>query len=129
MKHALALLLVLVLFSCTKEEERLNVRASVTCRMCAFQVNHDGEVKSDTIIGTLAYTGSGANMITDTIAATATHNFNAIKGSNIIVTACRLRADTSDGPITISVIGDIPTYTATADTGIHCGSVDLIVDR
>lgn len=104
MKKLLPAVVALLLFSCAKEDLRLNVRYTVTCRYCAVEfANADGITVRDTIIGAI----QGLPGRVDTVPVPATWNTVRSEGGPYSITACKLVADTVHPEVLIRVHGDV----------------------
>lgn len=121
MKRVLLWLLVGVLASCHKEDDRSDVRLTVTCQGCAIQYwDGDGTERRDTMIGDITYPYVDGVVQPDTVPGSLSWNVVLPEGARPRAIACPLPS--GEGPITLKASGGMQA-TAVSDPG-QCAQLD-----
>lgn len=125
MKRLLLLAAVVTFASCAKEEERLYVRLTATCEMCAVEYIQDGTTRRDTVIGLLQYEWNDGVATVDTVPVSASWNIVRKPGEVITFSACPIASNTEG--ITLAVSGDVrPINTQTSE---GCAKIEQEASR
>lgn len=85
--------------------------------MCAVTWTDDGRTYHDTIIGQFVFQGG---TVVDTLPGTGKWNIMAENADALMIEACSLRPDTSDGEVRVEVAGYVD-----AEAAPGCARVDV----
>lgn len=104
------LIFLLVLTSCAKEPQRVDVRLSAKCRECAIEYTANGETHRDTMFWIITEYG-------DTTPISSAWNIAFLDGDvGFSFQACPLRTDTFMD-VRVMATGDIETISSTVNDG------------
>lgn len=107
---------LVLLTSCAKDEELSFVSVTASCKMCSIELNYQGRILRDTVIGTITYTEVDNVVLADTTIATGRWNLSEKVGETVTAQACPLTLDSLPITINMELNGSVESTTSQGGT-------------